>query len=101
MNKTMHPYDDLFIYYVLYFRDDNIVNCKQLLGVFFLMILFLLKGQIISKWFLRSSISSKKRTNKFDLTSMIPSIIPEDSEGAKQGFVGRKKYPDQDSICFN
>ena len=29
------------------------------------------------------------------------SIIPEDSDGAKQGFVGRKKYPDQDSICFN
>ena len=29
------------------------------------------------------------------------SIIPEGSDGAKQGFVGRKKYPDQDSICFN
>ena len=29
------------------------------------------------------------------------SIIPEDSDGAKQGFVGRKQYPDQYSICFN
>ena len=34
-------------------------------------------------------------------SSTYPSIIPEDSNGAKQGFVGRKKYPDQDSICFN
>ena len=44
----MHPYDDLFIYYVLYFRDDNIVNCKQLLGVFFLMIFFAYLTSFIS-----------------------------------------------------
>ena len=29
------------------------------------------------------------------------SIITEDSDRAKQGFVGRKKYPDQYSINFN
>ena len=33
-----------------------------------------LKGQLISKWFLGSSISSKKRTNKFDFTTMIPQV---------------------------
>ena len=32
------------------------------------------KGQLISKWFLGSSISSKKRTNKFDFTTMIPQV---------------------------
>ena len=32
------------------------------------------KGQIISKWFLVSSISSKKRTKEFDFTSMIPPV---------------------------
>ena len=31
----------------------------------------------------------------------IGSIITEDSDRAKQGFVGRKKYPDQYSINFN
>ena len=30
------------------------------------------KGQLISKWFLGSSISSKKQTNKFNFTWMIP-----------------------------
>ena len=32
------------------------------------------KGQLISKWFFGSSISSKKRTNKFDFTTMIPQV---------------------------
>ena len=32
------------------------------------------KGQLISKCFLGSSISSKKRTNKFDFTTMIPQV---------------------------
>ena len=31
---------------------------------------FPIKGQLISKWFLGSSISSKKRTNEFVFTSM-------------------------------
>ena len=34
----------------------------------------IIKGQLISKWFLGSSISSKKRTNKFDFTTMIPQV---------------------------
>ena len=34
----------------------------------------LLKGHLISKWFFASSISSKKRTNKFDFTTMIPQV---------------------------
>ena len=29
-----------------------------------------IKGQLISKWFLRSSISSKKRTIEFNFTNM-------------------------------
>ena len=33
-----------------------------------------LKGQIILKGFLMSSISSKKRTKKFDFTAMIPQV---------------------------
>ena len=33
-----------------------------------------LKGQVISKGFLMSLISSKKRTKKFDFTSMIPQV---------------------------
>ena len=32
------------------------------------------KGQLISKWFFGSSISSKKRTNKFDSTTMMPQV---------------------------
>ena len=32
------------------------------------------KGQIISKGFLMSSISSKKRTKAFDFTTMIPQV---------------------------
>ena len=32
------------------------------------------KGQFISKWFLGSSISSKKRTKEFDFTTMIPQV---------------------------
>jgi hypothetical protein len=32
------------------------------------------KGQLISKWFLGSSISSKKRTNEFNFTTMIPQV---------------------------
>ena len=32
------------------------------------------KGQIISKWFLVSSISSKKRTKEFDFTTMTPQV---------------------------
>ena len=32
------------------------------------------KGQIISKWFLVSSISSKKWTKEFDFTTMIPQV---------------------------
>ena len=32
--------------------------------------LWVLKGKLISKWFMRSSISSKKRTNEFVFTSM-------------------------------
>ena len=32
------------------------------------------KGQIISKWFLMSSISSKKQTKEFNFTTMIPQI---------------------------
>ena len=32
------------------------------------------KGQIISKWFLVSWISSKKRTKIFDFTTMIPQV---------------------------
>ena len=33
-------------------------------------IFLLFKGQLISKWFLRSSISSKKRTNEFVFTTV-------------------------------
>ena len=33
-----------------------------------------LKGQIISKWFLVSSISSKKRMKELDFTTMIPQV---------------------------
>ena len=32
------------------------------------------KGQLISKWFLGSSIFSRKRTNVFDFTTMIPQV---------------------------
>jgi hypothetical protein len=32
------------------------------------------KGQLISKWFLKSSISSKKWTNKFDFTTIITQV---------------------------
>ena len=35
---------------------------------------FGVKGQLISKWFLGSSISSKKRTNEFDFTTMISQV---------------------------
>ena len=34
----------------------------------------LFKGQLISKWFLRSSISSKQQTSEFDFTIMIPQV---------------------------
>ena len=32
------------------------------------------KGQIISKWFMVSSISSKKRTKEFDFTTVTPQV---------------------------
>ena len=32
------------------------------------------KGQIILKWFLVSSISSKKQTKEIDFTTMIPQV---------------------------
>ena len=32
------------------------------------------KGQLISKWFFGSSISSKKRTKEFNFTTMIPQV---------------------------
>ena len=35
---------------------------------------YIVKGQIISKGFLMSSISSKKRTKEFDFTTMIPQV---------------------------
>ena len=37
---------------------------------FFYLFLHVPKGQVISKWFLDSSLSSKKRTNEFIFTSM-------------------------------
>ena len=33
-----------------------------------------IKSQLFSKWFMGSSISSKKRTNEFNLTIMIPQV---------------------------
>ena len=44
-----------------------------------------LKGQVISKGFLMSLISSKKRTKKFDFTSMIPQVD-------LFSFIFRKKF---------
>ena len=35
---------------------------------------FMFKGHWISKWFLGSSISSKKRMNKFNFTTIIPQV---------------------------
>ena len=53
-------------------------------------------------WFINHSILVKKpHFIQLITRSTDSSMIPEDSDGAKQGFVGRKKYPDQDSICFN
>jgi hypothetical protein len=49
------------------------------------------KGQIISKGFLMSSISSKKQTKEFDFTNMIPqvdwfSFFSEEIEDTKKPF---------------
>ena len=43
------------------------LRCKQMVG-------FLAKRQLISKRFLGSSISSKKRTNELDFSTMIPQV---------------------------
>ena len=32
------------------------------------------KGQTKSKWFFQANVSSKKRTNEFDFTTMIPKV---------------------------
>ena len=46
------------------------------------------KGQLISKWFLESSISSKKRTNEFIFTTMRRDFVRflEEIEDTKNAF---------------
>ena len=43
----------------------NLLNWYNLVSI---------KGQIVSKWFLVSSISSKKRTKEFNFTTMAPQV---------------------------
>ena len=61
------------------------------------------KSVLRSKMFFEAKGAEEQsvlRSNIYFFIHLV-SIIPEDSDGAKQGFVGRKNKPDQYSICFN